>query len=570
MKMTIDSDVTIPMRDGVRLSCDIFRPDSRRRHPALLYVPYTDRRTRNGLALIVNPITAVERGYAVVIADCRGTFRSEGQWSPLHGQGRDGFDMVEWIAGQDWCDGAVGVYGASGMGATALQTTLMSPPHLQAAFLLLTGGSYHHGWAYTSGVFELGFALHWARVMGAYQRKRNLADNPDFVAPAPIQEWDAARALPLIDDTVIPRSLAPWYADWLAHTQFDDYWREVDAASNIANIKVPILQFGAWYDLFFPGQISVNEALAAHPDARVRTESRFLIGPWAHNAYLGFAPTTAGSRDFDSTADSSSRSMTPLALDWFDKWLRGDTSKQINSRYFMMGDNVWRESPSWPPISRQQEWFLSSGGRANTRHGDGVLKPTIAGVNPQNDRFLYDPFNPVPTVGGATISQELCPDGVQDQRKVEEREDVLVYSSGILDQDTRIAGTVSVVLFASTSGRDTDFTAKLVDVEPEGFCANISEGIVRARYREGTHVEKLVPRETILEYKIRLNDVAHCFRAGHRIRLEISSSNFPKWARNLNCETHSNFATADEAQVATQQVYHDQLHPSRLVVSLID
>ena len=196
MKMMLDSDVSIPMRDGVEISCDIFRPGDEARHPALLYVPYTDRRTRNGLALIVNPLTAVERGYAVVIADCRGTFRSGGTWSPLHGQGRDGYDMVEWTATQEWNDGAVGIYGASGMGATAMQTTLAAPPHLRASFQLLTGANYYQGWAYTNGVFELGFALHWARVMGGYQRKRGSRAGPHSDGPAFIDEWEAARTLP--------------------------------------------------------------------------------------------------------------------------------------------------------------------------------------------------------------------------------------------------------------------------------------------------------------------------------------------------------------------------------------
>lgn len=568
MKMAIDTDVAITMRDGVTLSADVWRPDDGQKHPTLVHAPYTDRRLRNSLGLVLNVMTAVERGYAVVLADCRGTWRSGGTWTPFHGHGADGYDCVEWAAAREWCDGNVSVYGNSGMGVTALQTAIAAPPHLKAAFTMLTGGNYHEGWAYRSGVFELAWSLRWARTM----TRQNLPRFPDAAKRAqdqpPLMLRDAPKAvrtLPLTDRSLLPADVVPWYYEWVEHPAYDNYWRETDGAARARQIKVPVLQVGGWHDLFFPGHLDLRAALQAHPDARVREGSRFVVGPWTHDTYLGSRSSLNGVRDFGPAADCNAYMTTALALDFFDHHLRGGPAPKP-SRYYMMGENAWRDATTWPPASTRLELFLASGGGANTRDGDGRLGPAAEGPD---DHFTYDPRHPVPTSGGSSYAAELTPDGVRDQREVELRDDVLVYTSAPLDADLAIAGPVKVVLFAATDGPDTDFTAKLVDVEADGFCANITEGIVRARYRNGLAKEELVSPGATVEYRIALTDTAHRFRAGHRVRLEISSSNFPRYARNLNSAAHPNFGTEADVRTARQTVLHNSACASRLVLPVL-
>ncbi len=565
MKMAIDTDVAVTMRDGVKLSADIWRPDDGGRHPVLVHAPYTDRRLRNSLGLVLNVMTAVERGYAVALVDCRGTWRSGGAWTPFHGHGDDGYDMVEWAAAQAWCDGAVGVYGNSGMGVTALQTAIAAPPHLKAAFTMLTGGNYHEGWAYRSGVFELAWSLRWARTMS----RQNLPRFPDAAKNAQAvmlrDAPKAVRTLPLTDRSLLPADVVPWYYEWVEHPAYDDYWRGIDGAARADRIKVPVLQVGGWHDLFFPGHVDVRAALQRHSDAKVRDGSRFVVGPWTHDTYLGSRSSLNGARDFGPAADCNAYMTTALALDFFDHHLRGGPAPQP-SRYYMMGENAWRNADAWPPATVAQDLFLASNGRANSRHGDGRLAGAAEGPD---DHYRYDPRDPVPTAGGAAYAAELTLDGVRDQRGVEERADVLVYTSLPLKTDLDIAGVVELVLFAATDGPDTDFMAKLVDVETDGFCANITEGVVRARYRNGLDREELLaPGETV-EYRIRLTDTAHRFKAGHSVRLEISSSNFPRFGRNLNAAVHPNLGTEADIRTARQTVLHNSACPSRLVLPVL-
>jgi putative CocE/NonD family hydrolase len=571
MKMRVETNVAIPLRDGVKLSADVFVPDDGEAHPTLLHVPYRGRRSRSSIAQILNPFHAAERGYGLVLVDNRGTSGSEGDWEPFRKYADDGYDMVEWIATQDWCDGNVGMYGNSGMGAATALTAMAAPPHLKAVMLVFTGANYYDGWAYTSGVFELGFSVHWQRGHIANLVGR-MPDGPDKDAlrtsllHAAHNEWEDISRLPLGSPDERFDTLAPWYPEWLEHPSYDDYWNEVDAVAHASKIDVPVLQIGCWYDLFLPSQLELDRALAEQPADSVGSTTRLIVGPWAHNTYLGLRSTVAGDRNFGLTADCSAAFTMPLAFRWFDAYLRDGASPEMpRARYYVMGSNEWRDAESWPPAAAQPlELFLHSGGRANSRFGDGVLAEAKPGVLPP-DGFRYDPMNPVISHGGPTIQQDLTPDGVQDQSKVEEREDVLVYTSAPVSGLT-IAGHVSVILHAATSAVDTDFTAKLVDVEPGGYCANVCEGIVRARYRKGTTEEQLVEPGAVEEYEIKLNDVAYHFAPGHQIRLEISSSNFPRFARNLNCVTNPNQATAEEAVVAVQTVYHDGTRPSRLVL----
>jgi putative CocE/NonD family hydrolase len=571
------TDVSIPMRDGVELSADVFYPDDGEAHPILLHVPYAGRRNRSSIAQILNPFDAAERGFGLVLADRRGTFRSGGEWVPLHGEREDGYDLVEWIAAQPWCDGNVGMYGNSGMGVTTVQTAVAAPPHLKAVMLIFTGANYFNGWAYTRNLFELGFALHWRRAhTGNIVARMPAGPEKDRAAAAfgasYADPWSDAWRLPLTDQGEVGE-LAPWYTEWLEHPSYDEFWRDLDAVAHASDIQVPVLQLACWYDLFLPSQLELDEVLQKQ-ESKVADATRLIVGPWAHNTYLGLTFTLAGDRDFGRGADSSANWTSPLAFDWFDTHLRdgdeaGEDSKVLpRVRYYVMGTNEWRDGDAWPPRSRELALHLHSGGGANSSSGDGVLAELVPEAQPP-DGYLYDPLDPVMSVGGATIHQELLPDGVQDQAELEQRDDVLVYTSAPVSGLT-IAGPVRVVLHAASSAVDTDFAAKLVDVSPDGYCANVCDGMIRARYRRGVSEEHLLEPGAIEEYEILLNDVAYHFASGNRIRLEIASSNFPRFGRNLNCEINSNLASADDAVVAVQTVYHDRDRPSRLLLPVVD
>jgi putative CocE/NonD family hydrolase len=466
------------------------------------------------------------------------------------------------------------------MGVTTLQTAVAAPPHLRTVIALFTGANYFDGWAYRSGVFEL-----WNQGWSRGQASARLQGRRDASSDEALREaligvvdnpWAHARQLPLLDEALYPSELSPWYYEWLRHWTYDEYWRKVDCVAQASLIRVPIMQVAGWYDLFLPGQLAMHKALQDHPEVDVRERSRLIVGPWVHDSYINLPSSTAGGRDFGSTATSNYVMLTPLALDWFDRFLRSESDRTPLHpvRYFQMGENRWVEATAWPPPGRNLEIFLHSGGNANTRSGDGVLSiepPEGPRLAEPVDRYTYDPFDPVPTTGGPTMSRGLgVAQGIVDQSPVEDRHDVLVYTLDFLTGPLRIAGPVRLILYAASSAFDTDFTAKLVDVDPDGFCANISEGIARGRHRLGTDKEKLLSPHEVMEFHVDLGDTAHTFAPGHRVRLEVSSSNFPRFARNLNSTVHPHAARVEDAQVAEQEIHHSSDAPSRLVVSVVE
>jgi putative CocE/NonD family hydrolase len=339
-------------------------------------------------------------------------------------------------------------------------------------------------------------------------------------------------------------------------------------------IAVPVLNLTGWFDLFLRGGLDLHSMLEQTSEPAVRAEHRLVVGPWEHVSHLNLTPSAAGQWEFGPEAISGPRSWAGLTFQFFDRWLRGARTALAETapvRYFVMGDNRWRDAESWPPAGRPVRLYLRGGGRANSRFGDGVLAPEPPGAEP-SDSYVYDPDDPVPSVGGRTLfyHPSLGPAGVLDQARVEERQDVLVYTSARLVRPLTIAGPVSVTLFAASSAVDTDFTAKLVDVQPDGYCANLADGIVRARYRHTLEREALLEPGEVAEYRIDLWSVAHRFAVGHRLRLEITSSNFPKYDRNLNARANPAHATAADLRVATQQVFHDGARPSHLTLPEIE
>lgn len=577
VNVTIERDVGVEMRDGVELKADVYRPEEGP-HPTLLArTPYD----KNELSLhtdMLHPLDAVEQGFAVVFQDCRGRFASDGEWEPYFCEGPDGYDTVEWIAEQPWCNGRVGITGASYVGVTTWQTVIADPPHLEAALPLITAGNLHNGWTYTGGAFEFGFNHHWTTTALA-------GGALDFldVSEEQLQEWlqeyvplfddlpERMRDLPMTDVSIF-EDLAPYYQEWLEHPSYDEYWEQIDVTKHVDSISVPILEIGGWYDKFTRGHFDTADAIDAAADESIRENHHLVFGPWEHLTQFSLVPNVVGERDF-GVASVMPEIVDELMLPWFAYHLQ-DADNEIADlprvRYFQMGDDEWRVSNEWPPATDSRTYYLDSDGAANTRTGDGQLTEQQQPDSRSRDSYLYDPLDPVPTRGGNTLMQPAGDPGVKDQSNVELRDDVLVYTTPRLTEPVSVLGRPEVTLFAASSAPDTDFTGKLVDVEPDGYCANISEGILRARYRNSmADPEFMEPGETY-EVTVELWPTAHTFQPGHRIRLEVSSSNFPRFDRNPNVAIPVAEATQDDMQTATNQILHGSEHPSKLTLPTIE
>lgn len=572
-EITVTRDVMVEMRDGVTLATDIYRPTGAENCPTIVHRNPYDKSSGGSVAgLMVNPLDAVQAGFAVVVQDTRGRFKSEGEWVPFENEAEDGHDTIEWAADQPWSNGRIGIYGASYHGVTTTQAITAKPPSLDAAIAYLTGANYHDGWTYSGGAFELGFNLWWVMYLAADTTQK--LDIPpderddafgDLMALTANPE-EAAWGTPLRDNPVFDHPAAAYTQDWFDHPEYDDYWRSIDVTQHLTDIDIPVLHVSGWYDLFLRGHLDFYDGLATAGTDRARDEQRFIIGPWDHEAYTTTTPDRAGDRVFGYEAAGGRALMSDITLSWFGHWLgNADDPELPPVRYYQMGANEWRDADEWPPDHTPTDYYLESGGDANTRFGDGRLTQTRPGTRGV-DSYEYDPLDPVPSCGGRSLHPNITEPGIQDRAAVETRNDVLVYTSERLTSSLDIAGPVDVTLHAASSAPDTDFTATLVDVEPDGYCAPIAEGIIRARYRNSiTDPEFMMPGE-VAEFHIDLRATAHTFDVGHRIRLEVSSSNFPRFDRNPNVAAPVADVDIADATTATQNVYHTPERPSRLTL----
>lgn len=586
--VVIEHNVMVPMRDGVRLATDVYRPDKPGQFPILLQrLPYGKELLG---ATFLDPILAARRDYSVVIQDSRGRFDSEGEWYPFHCEVNDGYDAVEWAAIQPWSNGKVAMFSGSYVGATQWLAAIAQPPHLVTMIPATTTSDFHNSWVYhTGGAFDLIFNIGWAIAVSGNTAKRLGIKEPtveeagatlDAVGKFVATDWSAAmtalqklagiiqplysfrplRELPLL------KQLAPWFYDWIDHPEADPYWQSINFAAQYDKVNVPALHITGWYDVFLGGSIANYVGMIKNgPTSEVRRGQKLIIGPWYHGP---FTPQTTqiGEVDFGPQAGID---FTPVQLRWFDYWLKGVNTGIMDEapiRLFVMGDNVWRNEREWP-LARTQwtHYYLHSGGQANTLNGDGALS-TQPPEAETPDRFTYDPRNPVPTRGGCLLPMGIGP-GLFDQREVEARPDVLVYTSPPLSKDVEVTGPVVVELWASTSAPDTDFTAKLVDVHPDGRALNLCDGIVRARYRASQEKPSLVTPGAVYPFLIDLWATSNVFKAGHCLRLEVSSSNFPHFEPNPN--TGHDFGQDDVLESAVQEVLHDTRHPSRITLPVI-
>jgi uncharacterized protein len=436
------------------------------------------------------------------------------------------------------------------------------PPHLVSIFPYVTASEYYDGWTYQSGALMQWFSSSWTAglAIDTLRRQADSAQAPkEWVKTLPLQDYPLLKTPP-------PSSLAPYFRDWLSHEKDDSYWQPWRVSDHYSQMTVMGLHGGGWHDLFLKGSIRNFTGLQQQAaTAAARAGQRLVVGPWAH------APTSPEGKIGDVVFGKAAvLDMTATALKWFDYSLKGiknEYSSGAPVRLFIMGDNVWRDEQEFPLArTRYAKYYLHSIKGANSVTGDGLLSLTSP-MAEKADEFDYDPQNPVPTIGGRLCCGQAIPPGPTDQRPNESRADVLVFSTPPLTEDTEVTGFISLELYASTSAVDTDFTALLVDVDEGGYARFLTDGIVRARYRESTKSATEVVPGKIYKYTIDLWATANVFTAGHRIRLYVSSSNFPRFNRNSN--TGADIIASTRTVRAHQTIYHDREHSSALILPLI-
>lgn len=574
-KIIVEKDVAVPMRDGCVLRADLYRPDSAEKLPVIINRTPYNKAMPMVFALTLDAMRAAAAGYNVLIQDCRGRFASDGVFDCFTVEPRDGYDTIEWAAAQPWSDGSVGMYGASYMGATQWLAATQAPPHLKCIAPLITASDYHDGWTYQGGAFALFFNVSWTMAALApptLLREREKTPGDDAITRelgATIGSIDRMREkmeiLPIREIPMFHRG-APYFFDWLDHPGFDAYWKDLCIEEHYPKIDVPAFNIGGWYDIFQGG--TVRNFLGMRRNGvgeKARAGQRLMLGPWHHALPMA---NLVGSVDFGFQSNPVSVDVDGMQLRFFDYWLKNarngvDTDSPV--RIFTMGTNQWRDEKDWPlPGTDFRRFYLHSRGRANSATGDGALS-TEAPLNEPPDSYLYNPLNPTPTIGGGLCCYPgALQGGAWDQREAESRADVLVYSTEPLDEGVEVTGPIKLVLYASSSAPDTDFTAKLVDVNPCGFARNLTDGIIRARFRESQSHEKMLKPGEMTEFTIDMWSISNVFQKGHRIRLEVSSSNFPRFDRNPNTG-HALFADA-EVQPALQTVMHNRAYASHVVL----
>ena len=488
--MHVEKAVAMKTRDGITLYADIYRPEGDGRFPVLLQRTPYNKEGGEGFAR-----RAVPRGYMVVVQDVRGRFTSEGEWYTFKHEADDGYDTIEWAAALPHSDGRVGMFGGSYVGATQMLAAIGHPAHLAGIAPVVTASNYHENWTYQGGAFEQWFNQSWSAGLAQDTANRAIRQAANAVL--------GDRVLPLTDFPIfnlapgsgadLTRSLAPYYEDWLEHPSYDSFWKKWSIEEDFSRIQVPSVTIAAWYDIFLGGSLRNYVGLrdgAGNGDARAKQRLVVTIGGHAGGG------RRIGELDFGQAAEEYDESR--ITLDYYDWLFQGKQNQFANAanpvRIFVMGKNEWRDEAAWPPSRAvTARYALYSGNAANSVNGSGsLLAPgvvTRTGGSP-SDTFTYDPANPVPTVGGPLCcdGSHLAP-GPRDQKDVETRQDVLVYTTSALDSDLEVTGPVSLELWAASTAPDTDFTAKLIDVYPDGRAINLTEGILRTRYRETTSRE---------------------------------------------------------------------------------
>jgi putative CocE/NonD family hydrolase len=543
-------DQRVPTRDGITLSADVYLPLSGGALPALVqWTPYESTRER----FIAWGVWFARRGYAAVVVDVRGRYESDGEFYAWTKDGVDAHDTLTWVAAQQWSNGRVGTWGRSYGGLVQWQLAHLGHPNLQCIAPQVIHDDYFWDGYFTGGAFQLALTLGAAAL---WSSSLSLITGPS--ARDIVLNDRVFRHLPLIDldEYVIGRRVDYW-RDWWEHQENDEWWHQFHHRPE--RVEVPIFQQGGWFDPYSGSHLRTFARIGD------RVPNRVLMGPWSHEEEV---ETFRGDVDFGPESVTVIREHE---LAFYDRFLRdadGDWDARPPLELFVMGANEWRGEHEWP-LARTEftPWFLQGG---------GVLSVDEPRADEPGDRYAYDPADPVPTIGGVnsvlTMTQgaetPILP-GPRDQRVLEARPDVLSYTSEVLERDLEVVGPVETVLYAVSSAKDTDWIVRLSDVYPDGRAIFMTEGIIRARYRggvDGDTVELLEPGE-VAEYRIRCYPTSNVFRRGHRWRLDVTSSSFPRFSRNLN--TGEDVGTGTRMEVAQQTVLHTDRYPSHVVLPVI-
>jgi len=545
--MMVEYHVSVPLPDGVRLSADIYRPVGSVPVPTVFTLtPYNN----NGEGAMRNAWRFVKRGYAFVTVDVRGRYDSEGLFDPWRYDGEDGAAVVRWIAEQPWSSGRVATTGGSYSGMNQWLMAREGNPHHSAIVSYVAPADGFHDAVRFDGVPKVDLIYTWSAGMyGRVNQSRTGWNWGRLMRELPLQNLGEMAGRPI-----------PFWTAWMEHDELDGWWEPIQMTGHYDGFNIPSFNVTGWWD----GQLLGAVKNYTHAVRTGRAEDHVLIiGPWLHGVNRN---RRIGARDYGPGAIID---LDELEDRWLDHRMLGKPLPDLPPvRYFLQGRNEWRDAEAWPlPDTRFTFFHLDSGGDANTLFGDGVLRRESPGNGPP-DEFVYDPANPVRTVSSRTSgARGGIAQGSVDNRVVETREDVLVYTSEPLAAGVEITGPVTATIFFSTDVPDTDITVKLLEVEPDGRALNLSHGIARARYRESFESPRpLRPRE-VYDVQVTMFPTGIWIPAGHRIRVEVSSSNFPLFGRNLNIDSSSD--TSTDHAVATTRIYHSPDHPSRIVLPLI-
>ncbi len=590
----IDQKVMMPMRDGIRLCTDIYRPKTDEPVPVIFSrTPYNfnswgngERRTRTA----ERAYEAVRRGYAYVVQNERGRYFSEGEWDILGVPLTDGYDAFTWMKNQDWCNGKIGTLGCSSTAEWQMAVAALDHPSHAAmvpmgfgAGVGRVGDYYEQGNWYRGGAVQMLF-IAWLYSVEHDRFKPRIPEGAtqedlirisrfyDLAPENPRVDMSEALAhLPVKDIIKNIHGKREIFDKMIVRKPNDPAWYEGGLYHDDMGFGVPSFWFCSWYDV----SISPNLALFNHvrnniEDEEVADHQYLVIAPTLHCAYQRATENTiVGERN----VGDARLNYDELIYGWFDWWLKGeDNDFKANTprvQYYTMGANEWRQAEQWPPRQAEmQTFYLSSGGNANSLYGDGALTRTKPGDNAPTDAFTYDPMNPVPSYGGnVCCTGNAVKGGSFDQQKMEARNDILVYTSDPLEEGVEVTGFIESTLYVSSDAKDTDFTIKLIDVYPDGRAYNLDETIQRARYREGYDKEVFMEDGEVYKLEMTPMSTSNYFAKGHRIRIEVSSSNFPRFSRNLN--TGGDNFDEEEGVVARNRVHHSGEYPSQIRLPIL-
>lgn len=564
--IVVERNVMVKMRDGVRLATDVYRMKGVEQAPVLLLrTPYN----KDGLQMNERD-RFLRAGYIIVSQDVRGRYASEGVFEPHKNETADGVDCMEWIVSQPWCDGNMGMFGGSYLGGTQWLPARENPKALKAMVPEVTFSDMYEGNTHPGGVKVL-HDLRWtvANILrDVVRRKREAGESVPVESELPDVNT-VLNVLPIAGHPMIEQ-YTPFYKEWLDHPTAGAYWDSISPSAGYRNITAPAMNISGWYDIFIDGTIKNYIGMKEQGASAEARRPKLILGPWTHMNFTGKFPE----KDFGKQASSDAIDMNGMKLRWYNRWLKGeqngvDTEDPV--LIFVMGINQWRTERDWPlPDTKYADYYLHSSGHANSMNGNGTLSTTKPSASQSSDTYTYNPMNPVPTVGGQVILPGDNSMGPRDQQEVERREDVLVYTTPALDKAVEVTGNISLQLFISSDAPDTDFVAKLVDVYPDGTAMILTGGILRARYHKSFYEENLLEPGHVYELDINLLATSNVFLPGHRIRLEVSSSNFPQFERNSNTGGTIAGETADRYRKAINTIHHCENYPSRLVLPIIE